>query len=94
MEFLNEFILPVITGICLCTGYIVKQWLRDVDNRYIPGICAVLGIILSAWINGWTLTPQIILEGMVSGLASTGMHQLFKQYLESVEGRKLMNGRK
>lgn len=43
MEFLNEFMLPVVVGICLCTGFIVKKWVRDVDNKYIPTIVAVLG---------------------------------------------------
>jgi len=82
MEFLNEFMLPVVLGICLCAGYVIKQWVKDVDNKYIPTICVVLGIFLAAWINGWTVTPQIILSGAVSGLSSTGLHQLFKQYLE------------
>lgn len=82
MEFLNEFMMPVVIGICLCTGYIVKQWVEDIDNKYIPAICAILGMILAAWLSDWTITPQIALSGMVSGLASTGLHQLFKQFLE------------
>lgn len=82
MEFLNEFMLPVVLGICLCVGYVIKQWVKDVDNKYIPTICAVLGIVLAAWINSWVITPQVILSGAVSGLSSVGCHQLFKQYLE------------
>ena len=83
MEFLNEFMLPVVLGICLCVGYIVKQWISDVDNKYIPAIVAVLGVVLSAWISDWQITPDVILSGLISGLASTGMHQLFKQFIES-----------
>lgn len=85
MEFLNEFMLPVVLGICLCVGYIVKKWLKDVDNKCIPTIVAVLGIILSAWISEWNVTPEIILSGLVSGLASTGMHQVFKQFVEKTK---------
>lgn len=83
MEFLNEYMLPVVLGICLCVGYVIKQWIKDVDNKYIPTIVVVLGIVLSAWISDWTITPNIILSGMISGLASTGMHQLFKQFIGS-----------
>ena len=83
MDFLNEFMLPVVLGVCLCCGYVVKKWIIDVDNKYIPTIVLLLGIFLSAWINGWQLTPEIILSGMVSGLASTGLHQLFVQYIEN-----------
>lgn len=81
MDFLNEYMLPVVLGICLCVGYIVKKWIKDVDNKYIPTIVAIIGIILSIWISNWNITPQIILSGLVSGLSSTGMHQLFKQFI-------------
>lgn len=82
MEFLNEFMLPVVLGICLCIGYIIKKWIKDVDNKYIPTIVAVLGVALSIWISGWQITPEVILSGMISGLGSTGMHQVFKQFVE------------
>lgn len=66
MEFLNEFMLPVVLGICLCIGYIIKKWIKDVDNKYIPTIVAVLGVALSIWISGWQITPEVILSGMIS----------------------------
>ena len=34
MEFLNEFTLPVVFGICLCIGYTIKKWIADVDGSY------------------------------------------------------------
>lgn len=83
MEFLNEFMLPIVLGICLCVGYIIKQWVHDVDNKYIPTLVAVLGIFLSMWIDNWNITPEVILRGLTSGLASTGMHQMFKQFIEN-----------
>lgn len=85
MEFLNEYMLPVVVGICLCVGFVVKKWVQDVDNKFIPTIVAVLGVFISSWISGWIITPQVILSGLISGLASTGMHQLFKQYIEKHE---------
>ena len=87
MEFLNEFTLPVVFGICLCIGYTIKKWIADVDNKYIPTIVADLGVFLSIWISGWKLTPEILLSGLISGLSSTGMHQLFKQFIENNTGQ-------
>lgn len=52
MEFLSEFMMPVVLGICLAVGYVIKKWIKDVDNKFIPTIVAVLGIFLSIWING------------------------------------------
>lgn len=83
MEFLNEFMLPVVLGICLCAGYIIKQWINDLSNKYIPTIVAVLGVFLAIWISGWNITPETILSGLISGLSSTGLHQLFKQFIEN-----------
>lgn len=82
MEFLNEFMMPVVLGICLVIGWIVKKWIADIDNKYIPTIVTVLGAVLAVWFNGWVVTPEIILSGLITGAASTGMHQLFTQFIE------------
>jgi hypothetical protein len=39
---------------------------------------AVVGIILNVWINGWKITPEILLGGLASGLASTGTYELIR----------------
>lgn len=82
MEFLNEFMMPVVLGICLVIGWIVKKWIADIDNKYIPTIVTVLGAVLAVWFNSWAVTPEIILSGLITGAASTGMHQLFAQFIE------------
>lgn len=86
MEFLNEYSIPVIVGICLCIGFILKNLVTtDKINKFIPLIVAVIGVVVNAWLNTWAVTPEILLSGMFSGLASTGMHQLFKQFIEKNE---------
>ena len=45
---------------------------------------AVLGCILNVWIAGY-ISPEIILGGMLSGLASTGLHQTFKNLIRGEE---------
>lgn len=82
MEFLNEFTMAVIVGICLCVGYVVKKWIKDVDNKYIPTICAVIGVVISLWINNFVPTPENILTGLFSGLSATGLHQAFVKLIE------------
>lgn len=81
MDFLKDYIVLMIVGICLCVGFVIKKWVKDVENKYIPTIVAILGIILSTWDSGWTFTPQVILSGLISGLASTGMYELFNQFI-------------
>ena len=73
MDFLNEFSIPVIVGICLCIGFVLKNLVTtEKVNKFIPLIVAVLGVVINVWLNAWTITPDILLAGMFSGLASTG----------------------
>ena len=81
MEFLNDYMIPVIVGICLAVGYIVKHWIKDVDNKIIPTLCAFLGVAVAFWMNWGNITPEVILSGLASGLASTGLHQAFTQLI-------------
>ena len=85
MEFLNDYMIPVIVGICLMVGYIVKHWIADVDNKIIPTLCAVLGVLVALWMNWGNITPEVILSGLASGLASTGLHQAFTQLINRSE---------
>ena len=79
ISFLTEYMVPVIMGLCLCVGFIVKKWVADVDNKYIPTICAVLGVTLAIWMSWPTIDASVILSGFVSGLGATGIDQLVKQ---------------
>lgn len=81
INFLADYMIPVIMGICLCTGYIVKHWVADADNRIIPTLCAALGVVLAVWMHWPAVTPEVLLQGMASGLASTGLHQAVRQAL-------------
>lgn len=85
VSFLTEYMAPVIVGICLCVGYVLKHWVNDVDNKIIPTVCAVIGALLAVWLNWPSVTPDVILTGMASGLASTGLHQAVKQLINRDE---------
>ena len=82
MEFLQDYVVVIVLGICLCVGYIIKHVIPgETVNRFIPLIMGVLGVGLNIWIN-LSVTPAIVLGGLVSGLASTGMHEAFKQVIK------------
>lgn len=85
LEFLNEFGVPVIVGVCLCVGYILKHLVpTEKIDRFIPLIMGALGVALNLWIRR-SVSPDILLGGLFSGLASTGLHQAFKQLIDRKE---------
>ena len=73
------FVLTVVLG-CLIVGYIIKKWIEDVDNKYIPTILTVFGALLNLLVSG--VSVEAVIFGAFMGLASTGLHQTFKQYIE------------
>lgn len=84
LTFLNDYVVLVIVGICVCVGYVLKNSFPSLDNKYIPLIMAVLGVVLNVWIVK-IISPDVILGGMFSGLASTGLHQLFVTLINKEE---------
>ena len=82
LNVLTESINVIIVGNCLCVGYAIKNiWNNNDFNKYIPLIMLVLGTILSIISNFNNITLNTILTGMVSGLASTGMYEMFKNLI-------------
>lgn len=83
LDVLNEYIAIPVLIICLCVGFIIKYAIpSEKINRFIPVIAGLLGLLISIWANGFTISPQIVVEGLLSGLASTGLYEVFHQFLK------------
>lgn len=75
--------VAVITVICFMFGQIAKA--SDLDNKWIPIICGLSGALLG--VIGMLIMPDFpasdhltaIAVGIVSGLAATGINQVYKQ---------------
>ena len=81
VKVLNENFVVVVFIACLIIGYIIKTSLDMVPNKYIPTILAVFGAILNGVTIGFSV--ESIVYGALMGLASTGMHQVFKNFIEN-----------
>lgn len=92
ISFFNDYVVLVVLGICLCVGYILKHVVPSKKiNKFIPLLVGVLGVILNVWLNDWTFTPEILLGGLASGLASTGLHQAFTNLINQETFSNLFN---
>ena len=80
LGFLLSYEKPIVVGICLCVGYVIKASLDFIPNKYIPLIMAILGLIVNVLVSKG-IDGDIVLTGMISGLSSTGLHQMFKNLL-------------
>ena len=72
-----------ITVICYLVAMAVKA--TEVDNKWLPVICGLVGAVLG--VAGMYVMPDFpavdvinaVAIGIVSGLAATGVNQVFKQ---------------
>ena len=86
LSMLSEYLVIVVVGICLCVGYVIKNSLDFIPNKYIPLIMLILGVTINIIINWKTgINADTILAGMLSGLASTGLHQAFKNLINDTK---------
>ena len=84
MDFtvLSEHFVLVVIVACLILGYIIKHasFMKWLPNDDIPVILAVVGAGLNLAVSG--LSIESFVYGAVMGLASTGLHQGFKRFVE------------
>ena len=82
MDFtiIEQYFVFTVVLACLVAGYVIKKWIKDVDNKYIPTIVTMLGMVLNLFVSGFSIESAVF--GALMGLASTGFHQAFKQYIE------------
>lgn len=87
MDFtiLTEYFVLVVMVACLVVGYIIKHatFFKWVNNNDIPVILAVVGAVINSIVSG--LSVESVVYGALMGLASTGLHQAFKKFIEGSE---------
>ena len=77
MEMIQQYVVPVIIGVCFGVGQMIKP-LEFIPNKYIPLIMGLLGVGLNILANNGTFNIEILLGGLASGLASTGVYEMSK----------------
>ena len=75
----EDYLIPIIAIGCLCVGYVMKKWMPT-DDKWIPTVLLILGGVLGAILFG--ISVEGIVKGMLSGLASVGLHQAFHQFIK------------
>lgn len=81
MDFLTQYLSIVIIIICAAVGYIIKNFLPDSLNNFIPLFSGVLGVFIACWAVS-AFTPEVLATGLVSGLAATGCYELVKKLID------------
>ena len=89
LTVLTQFLDLVVVGICLCVGYMIKTGFDNIPNKYIPVIVGVLGLIIKVLMSLQTgINADVVLSGLFSGLASTGLYEAFKNIIHNNKEEK------
>ena len=83
--FLNDYFVAVVMIACLVVGYIIKHatFFKWLNNDNIPVVLAVFGAILNGLVSGFSV--ESIVYGALMGLASPGLHQSFKKWIDGAK---------
>lgn len=88
MDFtvLTEHFVLVVVVACLAIGYMIKHasFMKWLPNDDIPVVLAFIGAGLNLVVSGLSIESAVY--GLVMGLASTGLHQAFKRFVEGTRG--------
>lgn len=85
VEFVTDYFVPIVVAFCLGIGYVLKEVVpTEKVNRFIPLIVAVLGVVFNVW-HEMAFTPETVVGGLISGLASTGLYELFRNLIHGRE---------
>ena len=85
LSVLTQYLNLIVVGICLCIGYMIKTGFDKIPNKYIPLIVGILGLVVKIAMSIPTINAEIILSGLFSGLASTGLYEAFRNLLNKEE---------
>lgn len=88
LEIISKLLIPLVLVLCLCIGYLLKNYMPT-DNKIIPTVLFIVGVICGVICLGFTF--ESIVRGGLTGLASVGLHQVFKQFIEAPKKLELKN---
>lgn len=82
---IQEYLQISIVLVCLFVGYIIKHTVsNEKAHKFIPLIVSIIGVIAAIWTDsaaGLGVTLDTLTTGLASGLASTGLYELFAQLI-------------
>ena len=86
ISVLMQYVDLIVVGICLCVGYMIKTGFNKIPNKFIPLIVGILGLLVKiAMCLSTGINAEIVLSGMFSGLASTGLYEVFRNLINKGE---------
>lgn len=88
LDFISKLFIPMVLVFCLCIGYLMKNYMPS-DNKIIPTVLFLIGCICGVICLG--VNFDSVVRGGLTGLASVGLHQAFKQFIEAPKKLELKN---
>jgi len=80
LSLLTQYVSPLILIACSGICYSLHSLNNKILNSFLPIISGAIGIVAAVWYFNVFDFPTVV-TGMISGLASTGMYEAFKNML-------------
>lgn len=86
-QLVIQYAIFPIALLCFGVGYVIKHYIPQVPNRFIPLILACVGLVLNLAFNNFNFTFEIIVGGVGSGLIATGSFEAVRNLAKNKEDK-------
>lgn len=79
LEILEQYVVVITAAFVVAVVQAIKGFIpEDLQKKYLPAFAAILGVAFNIAVANFAITPLVIVQGLASGLAGTGLYELIK----------------
>lgn len=79
LEILEQYVVVITAAFVVAVVQAVKSLIpEELQKKYLPAAAALLGLGFNIVVANFVITPLVVVQGLASGLAGTGLYELIK----------------
>ena len=79
LQILEQYVVVLTAAFVVAVVQAIKGLVPEtLQKKYLPAFAAVLGLGFNIVVANFAVTPLVVVQGLASGLAGTGLYELIK----------------
>ena len=79
LQILEQYVVVLTAAFVVAVVQAIKGLVPEaLQKKYLPAFAAVLGLGFNIVVANFAITPLVVVQGLASGLAGTGLYELIK----------------
>lgn len=79
LQILEQYVVVITAAFVVAVVQAIKGLIPEtLQKKYLPTVAALLGLAFNVVVANFEITPLVVVQGLASGLAGTGLYELIK----------------